>query len=86
MIQRTDIYSQWEFLQNEDPNRHQVYAIRRIIYMQTDTQKDVDEIEKLLKDFDLNQFGDEIMYVAIEYKQWRIVKLLAKKGVPVKNP
>ena len=25
------------------------------------------------------------MYVAIEYKQWRIVRLLAKKGVPIKN-
>ena len=86
MIQRTDVYSQWEFIQNEDPNRHKIYPVKRVIYMQTDNASDVQSVDALLKDMDLNVYGDEIMYTAIEYKQWRIIDLLAKKGVPVRNP
>lgn len=69
-----------DFKQNDDDDRRAILPIKRYIYMQND---ETNEIKPLIENVDIDKYGDELMYCAVEYKQSKIIDLLVKKGVQI---
>lgn len=44
---------------------------------------ETNEIKPLIENVDIDKYGDELMYCAVEYKQSKIIDLLVKKGVQI---
>ena len=80
MVLRTEIYSQLEYLEKNADKRQQITGIKRCLVSQYDDPREASEH---LEGVDLEMFGDELLYHAIDYKQPKIIDLLVSKGAEI---